>query len=97
MESLSSSLDTADDPDARTYEYSDSALLKRMVHYLVAYRKLFATVIVLTALAISLSVWTHFILRQAIDVDFPSGIIEAIAFTAGLYIVLQIFSWMISF
>ncbi|MBE0525401.1 MAG: ABC transporter ATP-binding protein [Candidatus Thorarchaeota archaeon] len=97
MESLSSSLDTADDPDARTYEYSDSALLKRMVHYLVAYRKLFATVIVLTALAISLSVWTPFILRQAIDVDFPSGIIEAIAFTAGLYIVLQIFSWMISF
>jgi len=96
-EALSRTLDTADDPDARTYEYNDSTLLKRMVHYLVAYRMLFAAVVVLTAVAIGLSVWTPFILRQAIDVDFPSGILSAIAFTAGLYITLQIISWIISF
>ncbi|TFG32407.1 ABC transporter ATP-binding protein [Candidatus Thorarchaeota archaeon] len=97
MEALSRTLDTADDPDARTYEYSDSTLLMRMVGYLVAYRMLFAIVIVLTAAGIALSVWTPFILRQAIDVDFPSGILSALFFTAGLYIILQIVSWIISF
>lgn len=94
---LSSTIDTEDDPDARTYEYSDSTLLIRMVRYLLAYRKLFGIVVILTAVGISLSVWTPFILRQAIDVDFPSGIMSAIAFTASLYIILQIFSWVISF
>ncbi|TFG32816.1 ABC transporter ATP-binding protein [Candidatus Thorarchaeota archaeon] len=94
---MSSSLDGADDPDARTYEYSDSTLLKRMVGYLLAYRKLFGAVVILTAIGIILGVWAPFILRQAIDVDFQSGILQAIAFTAGLYILLQILNWVVSF
>ena len=64
------SLDHADDPDARSYEYKDRTLLWRMVEYILAYRKLFAAVAILTALGIALSVWTPFILLQAIDVDF---------------------------
>ncbi|MFW9926983.1 MAG: ABC transporter transmembrane domain-containing protein, partial [Candidatus Thorarchaeota archaeon] len=93
MALLSSSLDGADDPDARSYEYSDSELLIRMVKYLFAYRKLFAAVVCLTAVSIVLGVWTPFVLRQAIDVDFASGIIQAIIFTALLYVSLQIVSW----
>ena len=94
---LSRTLDEADDPDARTYEYNDSTLLMRMVRYLLAYRKLFGIVVLLTAIGIAISVWTPFILRQAIDVDFPSGIMSEIAFTAGLYIVLQVLTWVISY
>jgi ATP-binding cassette subfamily B multidrug efflux pump len=94
---MSRALDSADDPDARTYEYSDSTLLKRMVNYLLAYRRLFAFVVVLTAVAITLSVWTPFILRQAIDVDFPSGVLSAIASTATFYIVLQGISWIVNY
>ena len=95
------SLDHADDPDARSYEYADRTLLWRMVEYLLAYRNLFATVIVLTAIGIALSVWTPFILRQAIDFDFPdaiiSGSLEAITFTATFYIFLQFFVWATSY
>jgi ATP-binding cassette, subfamily B, multidrug efflux pump len=95
------SLDHADDPDARSYEYADRTLLWRMVEYLLAYRKLFATVIVLTAIGIALSVWTPFIMKQAIDVDFPeaiiSGSLEAITFTAIIYIILQFFVWATSY
>lgn len=94
---LSRTLDEADDPDARTYEYNDSTLLMRMVRYLLAYRKLFGIVVLLTAIGIAISVWTPFILRQAIDVDFPSGNMSEIAFTAGLYIVLQVLTWVISY
>ena len=72
-----------------------------MVEYLLAYRNLFATVIVLTAIGIALSVWTPFILRQAIDFDFPdaiiSGSLEAITFTATFYIFLQFFVWTTSY
>ena len=72
-----------------------------MVEYLLAYRKLFAAVVVLTAIGIALSVWTPFILLQAIDVDFPaavlSGSLEAITNTAILYIVIQFFVWVTSY
>jgi len=90
---MSRSLDSADDPDARTYEYDDSELLIRMIKYLFVYRKLFAAVVIMTAISIVLGVWTPFVLRQAIDVDFVSGIMESIIFTALLYISLQIMSW----
>ncbi|MFX1483570.1 MAG: ABC transporter ATP-binding protein [Promethearchaeota archaeon] len=93
MTPLSSSLDSADDPDARTYEYTDSELLIRMMRYLFAYRRLFAAVVVLTAISIVVGVWTPFVLRQAIDVDFVSGIMQSIIFTALLYVSLQIISW----
>ncbi|MDH4215057.1 MAG: ABC transporter ATP-binding protein/permease [Candidatus Thorarchaeota archaeon] len=94
---MSRSLDDADDPDARTYEYSDSTLLGRMVRYILAYRTLFASVVMLTAVAIALSVLTPFVLRQAIDVDFPSGIITSIISTATLYIILQGIIWVVNY
>jgi ATP-binding cassette subfamily B multidrug efflux pump len=94
---MSRSLDSADDPDARTYEYSDSTLLKRMVGYLFAYRVLFALVTILTGVSIALSVWTPFVLKQAIDVDFPSGVISSVATTAMIYIVLQIIMWVVNY
>ena len=94
---MSRSLDGADDPDARTYEYDDSELLMRMVRYLFAYRRLFAAVVVLTAISIAFGVWTPFVLRHAIDVDFVSGILESIISTALLYVSLQIMSWFTSY
>ena len=94
---MSSSLDSADDPDARTYEYTDSELLIRMMKYLFAYRKLFAGVVFLTAISIVIGVWTPFVLRHAIDVDFANGIVGAIIFTATLYVSLQIASWIMNY
>ena len=71
------SLDHADDPDARSYEYADRTLLWRMVEYLLAYRKLFAAVVVLTAIGIALTVWTPFILQHAIDdIAAPLSVLE---------------------
>ncbi|MHA2149719.1 MAG: ABC transporter transmembrane domain-containing protein [Candidatus Thorarchaeota archaeon] len=91
------SLDSADDPDARTYEYADRTLLWRMVQYLLAYRRLFAVVVVLTVFSIIISVWTPFVLMRAIDIDFPSGNLQAILFTALFYITLQFFSWLTAY
>jgi ABC-type multidrug transport system fused ATPase/permease subunit len=88
------SLDSADDPDARTYEYADRTLLWRMVKYLLAYQRLFTAVVVLTVFSIIISVWTPFVLMRAIDIDFPSGNMQAILFTALFYITLQFFSWL---
>ncbi len=88
------SLDSDDDPDARTYEYTDRTLLWRMVQYLLVYRRLFASVVILTVSGIIISVWTPFIMMQAIDVDFPSGNLQAILFTALFYISLQFFAWL---
>jgi ATP-binding cassette subfamily B multidrug efflux pump len=68
-----------------------------MVSYLFAYRRLFATVTALTGISIALSVWTPFVLRQAIDVDFPSGIISSIAATAMLYMALQGIIWVVNY
>ena len=91
------SLDRADDPDARTYEYKDRTLLWRMVQYLLAYHKLFAAVVVLTVFSIIISVWTPFILMHAIDIDFPSGDLQAILFTGLFYITLQVFAWITAY
>ncbi len=91
------SLDRADDPDARTYEYKDRTLLWRMVKYLLAYRTLFIAVVILTALDITINVWTPFVLMHAIDIDFPTGNIQVILLTALLYIALQVFSWLTTY
>ncbi len=88
------SLDSDDDPDARTYEYTDRTLLWRMVQYLLVYRRLFASVVILTVSGIIISVWAPFVMMQAIDVDFPSGNLQAILFTAIFYISLQFFAWL---
>ena len=91
------SLDRADDPDARTYEYKDRTLLWRMVQYLLAYHKLFAAVVILTVFSIIISVWTPFVLMHAIDIDFPSGDLQAILFTGLFYITLQVFAWITAY
>ena len=91
------SLDRADDPDARTYEYKDRTLLWRMVKYLLAYRTLFIAVVIFTALDITINVWTPFVLMHAIDTDFPTGNIQVILLTALLYITLQVFSWLTTY
>ncbi|MFW9848790.1 MAG: ABC transporter ATP-binding protein [Candidatus Thorarchaeota archaeon] len=90
---MSSGLNQQDDPDARTYEFTDNQLLGRMVRYLLRYRKLFAAVSILVALGISLEIMLPFVLRQAIDVDFPSGNLQALGITALLYVILYIIQW----
>ncbi len=90
---MSSGLNQQDDPDARTYEFTDNQLLGRMVRYLLGYRKLFAAVTLLVALGITLEVTLPFVLRQAIDVDFPSGNLQALGITALLYVILYIIQW----
>lgn len=83
-----------EDEEERTHEYADSALLKRLVGYLLAYRKLFALDVILVAADIVLAIAAPFVLRQAIDVDFPSGNLQALAGTALLYVVIQIIVWL---
>jgi len=90
---MSSGLNQQDDPDARIYAFTDSQLLGRMVRYMLEYRKVFAAVVVLVALGIALEVTLPFVLRQAIDVDFLSGNLQALGFTAVLYVVLYIIQW----
>ncbi|NHI83825.1 MAG: ABC transporter ATP-binding protein [Candidatus Thorarchaeota archaeon] len=85
------------DEEERTYAYSDGDLLKRMIRYLLAYRRRFAAVSVLVALSIGVDIWIPFVLRQAIDVDFGSGNAQALLFTSLLYIVLQIAAWLTTF
>jgi len=68
-----------------------------MVQYLLVYRRLFASVVLLTTIGIIISVWTPFIIMQAIDIDFPSGNLQAILFTALFYIVLQFFAWLAAY
>ncbi|MHA2242457.1 MAG: ABC transporter ATP-binding protein [Candidatus Thorarchaeota archaeon] len=94
---MSRGLDSQDDPDARTYEFRDSHLLGRMVRYLLEYRKLFSVVVILVALGITLEVTLPFVLRQAIDVDFPSGNLQAILFTAILYVTLYVIQWITAY
>ncbi len=91
---MSSSLDRQDDPDARTYDYTDSQLMGRMVRYLRVYRAAFAAVVILVILNISTSIISPFVLRYAIDVDFASGNLSALAQTALLYVALQIIVWL---
>ncbi|MGY5852076.1 MAG: ABC transporter ATP-binding protein [Candidatus Thorarchaeota archaeon] len=94
---MSSSLDDQDDPDARSYDYSDSTLMSRMVAYLLRYRAHFVLVAILTAVSIAFGITMPFVLRQAIDVDFLSGDLQALLYTALLYIVLQIGSWIVNY
>ncbi|MHA1780654.1 MAG: ABC transporter ATP-binding protein [Candidatus Thorarchaeota archaeon] len=91
---MSKSLDRQDDPDARTYDYTDSQLMGRMVKYLLVYRAAFAAVAILVVLNIAVSIVTPFVLRHAIDVDFLSGNLYALSQTALFYVVLQIIMWL---
>ncbi|MGQ4912233.1 MAG: ABC transporter ATP-binding protein [Candidatus Thorarchaeota archaeon] len=91
------SLDREDDPDARTYQYSDSTLLKRMVMYLLFYKGLFAGVVVLTIVNITISIWAPFVLQHAIDVDFPSGDLNALLTTSLTYVILLMATWLTSY
>lgn len=93
---MSSGLNVQDDPDARTYLYTDSQLLVRMFRYLLKYRFLFAVVSVLVAIGIAMGIALPFVLQHAIDVDFPAalnGDITAILITAVVYVVLQLVQW----
>jgi ABC-type multidrug transport system fused ATPase/permease subunit len=85
------------DEEERTYAYSDSTLMKRMVVYLLVYRVLFLAVSLLVAVGIVVSVWMPFVLQHAIDVDFLSGNLEALLFTAALYVFLQIVAWLAAY
>ena len=64
---MSRSLDHQDDPDARTYDYTDTELMVRMFRYLLTYRAHLFAVIVLVAINIGVGVYSPFVLRQAID------------------------------
>ncbi len=90
-----------EDEDERTHEYPDGTLLRRMVRYLLAYRRLFAADVVIVALGIILTIWSPFVLRQAIDVDFPnaysSGNLYPLFLTALLYTILQALGWLSSY
>ncbi|NHJ12696.1 MAG: ABC transporter ATP-binding protein [Candidatus Thorarchaeota archaeon] len=85
------------DEEERTYVYSDGDLLKRMIAYLLAYRRRFVVVSVLVAFSIGVDVCIPFVLRQAIDVDFSGGNAQALLFTSLLYTVLQIAAWLTSY
>ncbi len=82
------------DEEERTYAYSDSTLMIRMVAYLLAYRTLFLAVSLLVVVGIAVSIWMPFVLQHAIDVDFPSGNLEALLITASFYVVLQVVAWL---
>ena len=90
-----------EDEDERTHEYPDGTLLRRMVRYLLAYRRLFAADVVIVALGIILTIWSPFVLRQAIDVNFPdaylSGNLYPLFLTALLYTMLQVLAWLSSY
>jgi len=96
-----SSLDTQDDPDARTYEFTDSQLMGRMVKYLLRFRLQFAAVCLFTAVGILVGILMPFVLRQAIDVDFETVSvtknIQPLILTALLFIILQIISWFFAY
>ncbi|MFW9863099.1 MAG: ABC transporter ATP-binding protein [Candidatus Thorarchaeota archaeon] len=82
------------DDEERTYAYSDGTLLTRMVKYLLVYRGMFIAVSILVALSIALSTWLPFVLQHTIDVDFPSGNLNALLLTAGFYVALQLAVWL---
>jgi len=64
-----------------------------MLGYLLVYRRAFSAVVLLVTLNMTMALWSPFVLRQAIDVDFPSGDLRSLAATAGLYIALQLGVW----
>ncbi|MHA2209354.1 MAG: ABC transporter ATP-binding protein [Candidatus Thorarchaeota archaeon] len=82
------------DDEERTYAYSDGTLLTRMVKYLFVYRGMFVAVSILVALSIAFSTWMPFVIQHAIDIDFPSGNLNALLLTAGFYVILQFAVWL---
>jgi ABC-type multidrug transport system fused ATPase/permease subunit len=93
----SSSLDLQDDPDARTYAYSDSELMKRMVKYLLVYRKHLVIVAILVSGTIITSIWMPFVLQEAIDVIFPMKDLDILLATMLFYIILEIIAWLTTY
>lgn len=94
---MSSYLDSEDDPDARAYLYNDWELMRRMVGYLLRYRRGFAITSGLVALGIIFGLMAPFVLRQAIDVDFQSPDLIALLFTSLLYVLLQFLGWVTTY
>ena len=93
----SSSLNVQDDPDSRTYAYSDSILMKRMVGYLLVYRKQLSLVAVMVSGTIITSIWMPFVLQDTIDNIFPSGDLNALFKSMLLYVILQMTTWLTSY
>jgi ABC-type multidrug transport system fused ATPase/permease subunit len=91
------SLDRDDDPDARTYEYADFTLLKRMTLYLLRFRKMFLGVSIMTAINIAVTIYAPFVLQHAIDVDFVSGNLSALLTTSLIYVVLMSATWITAY
>ena len=65
-----------------------------MVGYLLVYRKSFVAVVLLVTASISLSIYSPFVLREAIDVVFPTGDLDILLFIALFYILLLILNWL---
>ncbi len=85
------------DDEERTYEYSDSALLGRMVRYLLEYPHIVVGVSLLVAVNISVSIFSPFVLRTGIDDIFPTGDLDALSVCSVLYILLQVVWWLSSY
>jgi len=85
------------DDDERTFVYADSALLKRIVGYLLAYKGTMTAVAVLVIVNIAVSLWAPFVLLEAIDVIFPTGDLQQLLFAAVFYMGLKIAAWLTSY
>jgi ABC-type multidrug transport system fused ATPase/permease subunit len=64
-----------------------------MVRYLLVFRKSFLAVVLLVTISISLSIYSPFVLREAIDVVFPTGDLDLLLFIALFYIGLLVLNW----
>ncbi len=82
------------DETERTHTYNDSVLLRRIVGYLIIYRRLLVLLIVLVFANILFSIVSPFVLMHAIDVDFDSGNLDALLITALIFVALQIMTWL---
>ncbi len=69
----------------------------RMVRYLLVYRLQFIAVSILVALSVAVGVAIPFVMKQAIDVDFLSGDLQALLFTAIIYVVLRFVNWLVTY
>ncbi|MBD3406073.1 MAG: ATP-binding cassette domain-containing protein [Candidatus Lokiarchaeota archaeon] len=94
---MSRGINAQDNPEERSYVYSDGTLLKRMVNYLFAYKRLFLMVCGLVTVGIAITVYSPIVLKYAIDDEFLTGNIDGLVFTAGIYIFLQIAAWLTSY
>ncbi len=91
---MSGALDLQDDPDARSYLYSDSQLMRRIIGYLLRYKREVYGASLLTAVSIVLGIIAPFVLRHAIDVDFINSDLVALMISSLTYIALQILAWL---